>query len=312
MLRAAIDAGSNTMRLLLGRVVDGRVVPESYERRICRLAGGFTTQEGLSAEARQRALCVFAEFAEICRSSRVQRIKAVGTAAFRQAVNGEAFAEQIRQSTGLPLEIISGTTEAFYTSRGVLNALEPVPGHTLIVDIGGGSTEFILCVDGESAWSQTFPLGVVHLTEGCVSTNDRQGEIMKTLHRLHSELEQACLSLGVNMAGLTPVGTAGTVTTLAALDMRMGEYDWRRVNNHVMAGQALQAWYERLYPITPAEREALPGMEKGRGDLIIAGLEIVLALLQVMRAERIIVSDFGLLEGLLLGSDEETSSRPLR
>lgn len=312
MLNAAIDAGSNTMRLLLGRVVDGRIVPERYQRRICRLAGDFSPQRGLSAEARQRALAVFFEFAEICRSSDVQRIRVVGTAAFRQAVNGEAFANLVREATGLPLEIISGAAEAFYTSHGVLSALDPMPVHTLIFDIGGGSTEFILCVNGEIAWSRTFPLGVVHLTESCLSPVQRQGEIQKTLDQLHTELEQACLSVDVNISGLTPVGTAGTVTTLAALDMQMSEYDWRLVNNHSMTSKTLQKWYTRLCPMTPKQREALPGMEAGRGDLIIAGLEIVLALLQVMSVERMIVSDFGILEGLILAPDDEISSRPLR
>ncbi len=312
MLTAAIDAGSNTLRLLIGRVVKGQVVPELYRRRICRLAGNFSQQEGLSAEARERALSVFEEFFTICDKARVHQIKAVGTAAFRQAVNGEDFASLVRQTTGLPLEIISGEAEASYTARGVVSVLDPTPSHTLIFDIGGGSTEFILCADGKVAWSRSFPLGVVHLTEGYASTLDRQQEITSTLALVYADLEQACVSLEVDMTALTVVGTAGTVTTLAALDMQMVEYDWKSVNNHLMSYATLQKWYERLCPMSPRQREALPGMEEGRGDLIVAGLEIVLGILQTTHSDRLVIIDFGILEGLLLSLQDSTETQSFR
>jgi len=309
---AAIDAGSNTLRLLLGHIVNGRVVADSYHRRICRLAGNFSQQEGLSAESRERALSVFQEFSAICDKARVQRIKAVGTAAFRQAVNGKDFASLVCQTTELPLEIISGEAEALYTARGVVSVLDPTPAHTLIFDIGGGSTEFILCAAGKVIWSRSFPLGVVHLTEGHVSAIERQQEITRTLALVHADLEQVCVSAEVDMTGLTLVGTAGTVTTLAALDMQMAEYDWKLVNNHAMSQSVLQDWYERLCPMSPRQREALPGMEAGRGDLIAAGLEIVLGILHATHSERLVASDFGILEGLLLSLQDSTKSQSFR
>ena len=312
MLAAAIDAGSNTLRLLLGHVVNGRVVPKSYHRRICRLAGNFSHQKGLSAAARERTLPVFQEFSAICGKAGVQRIIAVGTAAFRRAANGENFASLVRETTGLPLEIISGEAEALYTARGVVSVLEPIPAHTLIFDIGGGSTELILYAAGKVAWSQSFPLGVVHLSEDSASPIDRQQEITKALALIRAALEQACISAKIDMTGLTLVGTAGTVTTLAALDMQMTEYDWKLVNNHPMSYPTLQNWYERLCPMSPRQREALPGMEKGRGDLIVAGLEIVLGILQATHSERLVVSDSGILEGLLLALQERAESLPFR
>jgi len=312
MLAASIDAGSNTLRLLIGRIEYGRVVPELYQRRICRLAGKFSQQEGLSAESRERTLSVFQEFSTICNEAGVQRIRAVGTAAFRQAVNGEKFARQVRQSTGLPLEIINGDEEAFYTATGVLCALDPIPAHTLIFDIGGGSTEFILCTGSKVIWSRSLPLGVVLLTESHTAPIDRQGEISKTLALVQTELEYAGISSGVDMTRLTLVGTAGTVTTLAALDKQMADYDWRLINNHSMSYPTLREWHQRLWPLSPRQREALPGMEEGRGDLIIAGLEIVIGIMQATHSERLIVSDFGILEGLLLSLNDSTNSRSFR
>ncbi len=297
---AAIDTGSNTLRLLVGRVVEGKVLPEFYLRRISRLAGGFSKEEGLSAEAMQRTLAAFQELAKACRQAKVCQVKAVGTAAFRQAVNGEDFAREISAATQLPLEIISGEMEAEYMARGVLSALDPMPEQALIVDIGGGSTEFVLCLQQKVVWARSLPLGVVRLTEGYLLPEARQGAIEAALVELTAELVNVCKDIGINHAALTLVGTAGTITTLAALDMQMTEYDWRQVNNYSLTLSRLQKWYADLAPLSSVEREALPGMETGRGDLITSGLQILLCLMSQMKRETLTVSDFGILEGLLL------------
>jgi exopolyphosphatase/guanosine-5'-triphosphate,3'-diphosphate pyrophosphatase len=297
---AAIDAGSNTLRLLVGESVSGKVVPELYLRRICRLAGDFSKEEGLSPDAMERALAALEEFAEICRQFEVQQVRAVGTAAFRQAVNGEDFARQIKNLTGIPLEIISGEVEAEQMVLGVLSALDPLPEQVMIIDIGGGSTEFVLCLQQKVVWSRSLSLGVVRLVEEYPSQQDRHKAIEGILAELIAELTNVCKSNKVDLTSLTLVGTAGTVTTLAALDMQMTEYDWRRVNNYLLSLSRLQQWQSILSPLSPVEREALPGMEDGRGDLIMPGLEILLYLLQQMHVDSLTVSDFGILEGLLL------------
>ena len=280
---AAIDAGSNTLRLLVGEVIAGKVVPQLYLRRICRLAGGFTEEEGLSLAARERTLFAFQELAETYRQLDVRQVSAVGTAAFRQAVNGEEFVNEIRGALQLPLEIISGDKEAEYMASGVLSALDPVPAQALIIDIGGGSTEFVLCSQQRVVWSRSLPLGVVRLTEGYLAPEQRYKAIDDILSSLIVELTKACQSVDIDINALALVGTAGTVTTLAALDLQMTEYDWRRVNNYSLPLSRLQKWQSTLAPLSLAEREALPGMEAGRGDLITSGLEIILYLMLKIR-----------------------------
>ncbi len=308
MMFAAIDAGSNTLRLLIGKVIAGKVAPELYLRRTCRLAGGFSDENGLSPEAMDRTLSAIKEFAEPCQNFTVQHVKAVGTAAFRQAVNGEEFATKIRAVTQIPLEIISGNIEAEYMTAGVLSALDPMPEQALIIDIGGGSTEFVLCSKQKVIWSRSLPLGVVRLTEGYISAEQRYEVVDDILGELIAELASACESAGVDFAALTLVGTAGTVTTLAALDLEMTEYDWQRVNNYSLSLSRLQYWQSRLTALSLPEREVLPGMEAGRGDLIISGLEIVICLMQKMKNDCLTVSDFGILEGLLLSLPESDKS----
>ena len=297
---AAIDAGSNTLRLLIGKVQNGKVAPLLYERRICRLAGGFKDEEGLSPEAMERTLFAFLQFADVCEKNKVKKVRAVGTAAFRQAINGEKFVSKVRAATHLPLHVISGEEEAETMAAGVLCALDPIPDHVLIVDIGGGSTEFVLCAKQKVLWARSLPLGVVRLIEGHESPQARQHFITQTLAQLNVELESACVSNKVDIDSVALVGTAGTVTTLAALDQQMTEYDWRQINNYVMPPSKIQYWQELLAPLSPLERESLPGMEAGRGDLILAGIEIILGVMQLLHNTSLTVSDFGILEGLLL------------
>lgn len=297
---AAIDAGSNTLRLLIGRIENDKVVPSLYVRRICRLAGGFTAAEGLSAEAMERTLFAFREFAEICQEHHVQRLRAVGTAAFRQAKNGESFADEVRSRTQLPLQVISAEAEAETMTAGVISALNPVPDNALIVDIGGGSTEFVVCSAGKVLWTHSLPLGVVRLIEEYSSQEARQHVISKALAELSDELASVCVSSGMDVSSLSLVGTAGTMTTLAALDQQMTEYDWKQINNYHMPLSKLLSWRDLLEPLTPSEREALPGMEPGRGDLIPAGIELLVCLMQQLHISSLTVSDYGILEGLLL------------
>jgi exopolyphosphatase/guanosine-5'-triphosphate,3'-diphosphate pyrophosphatase len=297
---AAIDAGSNTLRLLIGKIQNGKAAPLLYERRTCRLAGGFKNEEGLSPEAMERTLFAFQEFAKVCAMNNVKKVSAVGTAAFRQAINGEKFACKIRSTTQLPLQIISGEEEAETMTAGVLSALDPIPDNALIVDIGGGSTEFVLCAKRKVLWASSLPLGVVRLIEGRESPDARQHFITQTLAQLNVELERVCVSNKVDIGSVALVGTAGTVTTLAALDQQMTEYDWRQINNYVMPLSKIQSWQQLLIPLSPLERESLPGMEAGRGDLILAGIDIILGVMQLLNNTSLTVSDFGILEGLLL------------
>ncbi len=297
---AAIDAGSNTLRLLLGRVARGRVLPEQYQRRITRLAGGFTHEEGLSPVAMERTLLAFGDFSSICRAADVKQIAAVGTAAFRLAVNGPSFAAEIQRRFGIPLEIISGEREAELMAAGVLSALDAPDQPSLIVDIGGGSTELVLVSCGEVLWSCSLPLGVVRLSEDYPTGENRRKAILDRLSSVRPMIGDACRQAHLVPKDLVLVGTAGTVTTLAALDMQMSDYDWRKVNGYRMRRAGVERWLQQLGPMTASERESLAGMEAGRGDLIVAGIEILCGVMGLVGTAELVVSDFGILEGLLL------------
>ena len=290
---AAIDIGTNTIRMLLAEVGPDGLAPVRYERCITRLGGGLCPVKGLAPDARERTLCALRAMKSQLDSHNVRRIRAVGTQALRLAANGAAFVHAIRQELEIDVEIISGDEEARLSALGVREALHPRPPSCLIFDIGGGSTEFILLEGDRCRFARSYPLGVVRLAE---SPEEPERIIDGILDRLDRDLREA----GVEVADTTAlVGTAGTVTTIAALDLEMTDYDWRRVNNHRVSRAQVEDFFDRLRPLPVTDREQLPGMEKGRGDLIVPGLAIVAGLLRRLHKKEIIVSDFGLLEGIV-------------
>lgn len=295
-MKAAIDVGSNTVRLLLGEVMDGRVVPSLYQRRITRLGGGYVPEYGIAQDAAERTLQALEEFAEIIASKSPEQIRAVGTEAIRRACNSSEFVKAVVERTGIRLEILAGEEEARLSACGVLNALEPIPSFCLVIDIGGGSTEFIFLQNGHAIFHTSYRLGVVTLAE----SNNPSASIRRQIGLLVDDLDKAGILDQACAPACELVGTAGTITTIAAIDMGMAVYDWRRVNNYILHQGHIEATQRQFIVMTPHEREAVSGMEKGRGDLIVHGIEIVLELMKVFNKKTLKVSDFGLLEGVLL------------
>lgn len=295
-MKVAIDIGSNSVRMLVGEVVGEQVVPEYYFRHVTRLAGGYEPLTGISAEASERTLMALQSFVQSLDKMRPICTRVVATEAVRRAINRQQFVADVLSRTGLTVEIITGDEEAALSSAGVLAGLTPQPDAALIFDIGGGSTEFIIINKGKRLWQKSYPLGVVSLAEA----PEPGPAIERVLNMLAADLNVAGLYPLLASDGCELIGTAGTVTTLAALDLAMTEYDWQRINNYLLLHASLLSLSGRLLPLTASERELLPGMEKGRGDLIVHGITIVLSLMKRLRKEQLRVSDFGLLEGVLL------------
>jgi len=298
---AAIDLGTNTARLLIGYKDSTRSIrPVLIKRWITRLGGNFTKEEGLAKEAQERSVKALADFAEEIKRHGVTRVRAVATSAVRDAVNGILFCDNIFLKTGIRLEIISGREEGLLTLQGVLAGLVGNSGDVLVFDIGGGSTEYTLAVGGELLFTDSLPLGVVRLTEGKKNLEFMVEKISRELVLLKTRLERGdFLKL---FEKVTLVGTAGTATTLAAISMKMADYDYRQVNNYTLPLQEIRDIFATLLPMTPGERLKIAGLEKGREDLIIAGILITLKSMETFGFSCLKVSDSGLLEGVLLNA----------
>lgn len=293
---AAIDLGTNSARLLIVATEPYRQI--QLTRVITRLGGGFTRERGLSAEAQQRTLEVLEGFARDIQRHGVTRLRAVATSAVRDAVNGAEFCRKVRARTGIVVEVIDGVEEAFLTLKGVQWGLGRQPGDLVVFDIGGGSTEYTLARDGEPLFSRSLPLGVVRLTEGKAGVAEMEEKIVRELTALTEELARAGV-LERFCAGQL-IGTAGTATTLAAIELKMKEYDYRRVNNFVMSYPQVERIFGKLAPLTPAERlRQVVGLEPGREDLIVSGTLVALNTMRLFGFDTMTASDAGVLEGLL-------------
>jgi exopolyphosphatase / guanosine-5'-triphosphate,3'-diphosphate pyrophosphatase len=302
---AVIDFGTNTARLLIADRGERETFQHVHlQREVVRMGGGFSREKGLSVEAMQRGLSCLTRFAAVIREHNVTIVRAVATSAVRDALNGPAFVEHIQQKTGIELIVIDGVSEGNLTLAGVLAGLDRHCDEILVLDIGGGSTEYTLAHSGRADFVRSLPLGVVRLTEGKGTLEAMELKIRKELDALCRDMKQSECRIRPD----TPlIGTAGTATTLAAISMGMEDYDYRKVNNSTISKDEITAILKRLLPLTPMERLEVPGLEKGREDLIIAGILIVLQTMELFGMETMKVSDYGLLEGLIVSEEAVVS-----
>ena len=295
---AAIDLGTNTARLLIGYREPAGIKPLLIKRWITRLGGGFSKELGISAEAKIRTVAALKDFAMGIKKYGVTRVRAVATSAVRDAANGKALCDDIFKETGIRLEILDCREEGLLTLRGVLAGIDDPKGDFLVFDVGGGSTEYTLTRNREPIFTESLPLGVVRLTEGKKDQDAMEDKVLRELANLRAKLVHDDFLKFLNRVSL--VGTAGTATTLAAISLKLRTYDYRLVNNYTLSLDEIRQIYATLLPMAPAERLNVTGLEKGREDLIIAGILITLKTMELFGFQKLKVSDFGLLEGLFL------------
>jgi len=278
---AAVDLGTNTTRLLVGRVEAGRVEELHRETRITRLGEGVDARRRLLPVPIARVRNALSDYRRTAESLGVERTLLVATSAVRDAENGEAFLGEIEWSYGFATRLLSGDEEASLTQRGV-GDLEAA---TLLVDIGGGSTELVL--DGLQT---SLPLGSVRFTE-------RHGDDVDA----STEAARALLpELGPGNA----VGVAATITSLAALDLGLDEYDRAQVHGHVLTRDGARIQLERLAALPLEERRRVPALDPERAPLIVAGGAILVAILDKYELGAIRVSERDLLDGAALAAAE--------
>lgn len=296
---ASIDLGTNTARLLIGSSENGKVERTFISRKITRLGGGFTKERGISPEAAERTIAAMKDFGRSLEGYQVRKIRAVATSAVRDAANSAEFCAEVKQASGIELEIIPGELEGSLTLSGVISGLDTPPGALFVFDVGGGSTEYTVASGFDILFTRSLPLGVVRLTEGKVRIDAMARKIDKELNHLFKELQAT--SLVDRISSSTLIGTAGTATTLAAISLKLIDYDYRKVNNHLLSLDEIKTIYDMLLPLSPAERLEVAGLEEGREDLIVAGTMLTIKTMELFGFTTLKVSDYGLLEGVLLG-----------
>ena len=297
---ATVDLGTNTVRLLVVDATDRGWRPLHQTQRVTRLGEGLTAAGRLLPEPMRRTAEVVAEFSRKARGLGASRVRIVATSAVREAANRGDFVSQVEAASGERVEVVSGEDEARLTLRGVAAGLPGLADPCVLFDIGGGSTEFVLARSGEPAAAVSLRLGVVPLAEEWGDPGpvrwDRFARMREAVdRRLAAEVPEAIAGAGARAL----VGTAGTVTTLAALDLELPAYDPARVQGHRLSRAAVERQLARLGALDVAARGRLPCLEPGRADLIVPGIAICLGAMDRLRQGTVVVSDHGLREGIL-------------
>lgn len=304
---ASIDIGTNTIRLLIADVSpDGTLTPLRCERIITRLGEGFPAVTTLSRAARDRTLQALASFTHLIREYRASSVHASATSAVREATNSEDFIFRVERQTGITVRVITGPEEARITLRGVLASVA-APEPCLVVDIGGGSTELIVPRNRLPLHTASIRLGAVYLSEQLHFTDPpSRMELLSLDRRIKAALDQEIArnpglqSLFPSSASARLIGTAGTITTLAAIDQRLAYYDPHKINSHLLTRERIRGIFRQLTGMSRDLRKTVPGLEPGREDLIIPGTAILLNIMDRCGFDTLTVSEGGLLEGMLI------------
>lgn len=309
---AVIDIGTNTLRLLVGDASPGGgYLPVAEAQRITRLGQALLPDYTLKPGPIGRTLDTLIEFAELARSRGAEHLEAVGTSALREARNRDRFI-QTAGRRGIPLRVISGAEEARLALRGVRVGLPDLPDRTLLLDIGGGSTELLL-TEGTGIQSvASVELGSVGLTELFLKSDPPAPEELAALRRAVGEGLCTCQTAGMTGSSPRPclVGTAGTITTLVAIELGLGVYRADLVNGQRLSREQVAGALCRLAALPLERRRRVPGLEPERADIIVAGAAICLEVMEHLGFEEMRVSDGGLREGALLDLIDRTTGNP--
>jgi exopolyphosphatase / guanosine-5'-triphosphate,3'-diphosphate pyrophosphatase len=296
---AVIDVGTNSSRLLVADVAAGRVSPVYRRSRVTRLGRGVDLSGRLSAEAIEDVCAVIGEYVEVTRELGVERVDAIATSAVRDAANGSAFIAELRERFALSARVLDGEEEARLTYLGATS--EHVPTRpTLVVDIGGGSTELIVGSGAEIAFHTSLQVGVVRHTERHIGSDPPTAIELEALAKdVRGQIEAAVAG---SVDADEGIAVAGTPTSLAATELELDPYDPKRVHGHLLELPAIQRILSTLASAPLAERVQVPGLHADRAPTIVAGVVILVETMRAFGLEQITVSEHDILYGTAIAA----------
>lgn len=298
---AAIDVGTNTLRLLVAEAVDADQFTILHEEQtITRLGEGLMPSRRLQDAPSRRSLTVLRRFAETACRFKAMHVAAVATSAVREASNREEFVVAVLLESGLSLRVIDGSEEARLTLLGVRHGLRLGSSRVLVLDIGGGSTEFILAKGKAIEAIVSTGLGVVKLTEAHLNSDPPTPGELEAIEKVVADRVSRLRAELPDLERTALIGTAGTPTTLAAIDLGLTVYTPARVDGHRLSMARTSQLLHALATRPLAERSQIPLLEPGRADLIVAGTTLIVTVMAALGYDEFIVSDSGLREGILL------------
>ena len=294
---AGIDCGTNSTRLLIASD-DGQ--PLERLMRITRLGQGVDATGRLAGEAIDRTVAVLREYREVLDRHGVERIRMTATSAARDASNRDDFFAAATAAVGVSPELLGGEEEARLSFLGATAELDPDDGPFLVVDIGGGSTEFAVGTREPDGVLST-DIGCVRLTEKLLHSDPpAPEELSQALDVVRGHLEDVARVIPSAAEARCFVGLAGTVTTMAAVELGLATYDRDRIHHFVLTRAAAEDVFRTLATESRRQRIHNPGLEEARADVIVGGAVVVVAIMRYFELQECLVSEADILDGLVL------------
>jgi exopolyphosphatase/guanosine-5'-triphosphate,3'-diphosphate pyrophosphatase len=304
---AVIDIGTNSTRLLVADVEADRVTEVERRSRVTRLGRGVDLSGQLSAEAMEAVCDAIDDYLSICRKAGVGAVDAIATSAVRDASNGGAFLAELRERFALPARVLDGEEEARLTYLGATSEQQPEEP-TLVIDIGGGSTELVIGTGSRVSFHASLQAGVVRHTERHISADPPTAVEMEALAADARGLIEAAVGGDRKATAGEGIAVAGTPTSLAAIELELDPYDPDRVHGYVLSLESIQRLLSRLASVPLADRAAIIGLHPDRAPTIIAGVVILIEAMRAVSLDRVRVSEHDILYGAAIAAAARAGS----
>jgi exopolyphosphatase/guanosine-5'-triphosphate,3'-diphosphate pyrophosphatase len=295
---AVIDVGTNSARLLVADVAGGAVSPVERRSTVTRLGRGVDLSGRLSAEAIEDACGAIGGYMAALEELGAETVDAIATSAVRDAANGSAFVAELRERFALSARVLDGAEEARLTYLGATSEHSPTEP-TLVVDIGGGSTELVVGTGADISFHASLQAGVVRHSERHVASDPPAAIELEALAADVRGLIEDAAATATAKAG---IAVAGTPTSLAAIEMELEPYDPAQVHGHVLALPSIQRMLSQLASSPLSERVQIPGMHADRAPTIVAGVVILVETMRAFGLDRIEVSEHDILYGTAISA----------
>jgi exopolyphosphatase/guanosine-5'-triphosphate,3'-diphosphate pyrophosphatase len=293
---ASIDIGTNTILLLIAKVEGGRIHPLFERETVARLGEGVQKNGILLKEAMDRGFQTLSQYSKWCREMEVQEIFAAGTSALREAKNSEEFLKLIKEKLHLSIDVIAGEEEAQLSFLAVARDLQEEENPILVVDVGGGSTEFILGKGNQINQWISLPLGSVRFKEQFLNSDPVQE---KESEMMEKRIRELLVNIPRSKEPLSMIAVGGTATALASVEQGLEEFIPEKIHHFVLEKEALKNQLLLYQSKTIEERKKIPGLSAARADVILAGGMILYLAMEEFDCRSVLISCHGVRYGLL-------------
>lgn len=293
-----IDIGTNSMRLLIAEYKEGKIVNRKKYVNTTRIGQGVDSNGYITNEAIERNINALVEFSNICKEENCKEVYCMGTSALRDSKNKDTFVTLAKEKAGIDVDIIDGEKESHLGFIGVLQGLEKEE-EILVIDIGGGSTEFIIGDKDGIKFAKSENVGALRMTEKFLKEDPVNENEFKDMSNFISNEIKYTLEHIKNDKVKKLVGIGGTITSLSAMNQELEVYSMEKIHNSRITLKQIEFILQNLKKMTLNDKKTLKGLQPKRADIITAGVEILYTIMKNIEIDEIIVSEYDNLEGLM-------------